>query len=87
MTFFTYFINGSPGHGRMVGTVGRMAVVAGVCHLVAEFCRFVAFESCFVALAADVTFLTLEQPIIITGVRRMAGYAAVIFIANKVIMG
>ena len=87
MTFTTYFINGSLGHGRMVGTMRSMAVVAGVCHLVAEFCRFVALESCFVALAADVPFLPLEQPIIIAGVRGMAGHTAVFFVANQVIMG
>ena len=87
MTFFADCIDRGLGHGRMVRTVGRMAVVAGICHLVVEFCRFMALESRFMALAAEVALLPLEQPIIIAGVRGMAGHTAVFFVANQVIMG
>ena len=86
MTFFADCIDRGLGHGRMVRTVGRMAVVAGICHLMAEFCRFMALESRCMALAADVTFLPFEQPIIIAGVRGMAGHTAVFFVTNQVIM-
>ena len=86
MTFFADCIDRGLGHGRMVRAVGRMAVVAGICHLMAEFCRFMALESRCMALAADVTFLPFEQPIIIAGVRGMAGHTAVFFVTNQVIM-
>ena len=80
-------IDGGLGHGRMVGAVGRMAVVAGICPLVAEFCCLVPFESRFVTFAADMAFFSLEQPFIITGMRGMAGRAAVITIPNQMIVG
>ena len=87
MTFFADCIDRGLGHGRMVRAVGRMAVVAGICHLMAEFSRLVPLESRFVTCAANVTLLSFEQPTIIAGVRRMAGYTAVILVTNQVIMG
>jgi len=87
MTSAADFINGGLGHGRIVRAVGRMAIVAGICHLVLVFCRLVPLESRFVTLSADVTFLSLEQPVIIAGMRGMTGHAAVIFVTDQVIMG
>jgi hypothetical protein len=87
MTFTAYRIDRGFGHCRMIGTVWRMAVVAGICQLVAIFCSIVPFESCFVALAADMTLLAFQQPLIIAGVRGMTGHASVIFVADKMIVG
>jgi hypothetical protein len=55
-------------HGRLIRAMGRMTIIAGICHQVAEFCFIVTLESCFMAFVADVTFLSFEQPLIITGV-------------------
>lgn len=44
-------------------------------------------ESRFVAFAADMPFLSLEEPLIIAGMRGMAGHAAVVTETNQVIVG
>jgi hypothetical protein len=69
VTFAAHIIDGGFQHRRMVGTVGCMAIVAGIRHLVLEFCRLVPFEGGFVTIAANMTFFSLEQPVIIAGMR------------------
>ena len=64
-----------------------MAVIAGVSELVAVFCSIMPFECCLMALAADMALFALQQPVIITGMRGMAGYAAIILIADQVVVG
>ena len=45
--------------------MGGMAVIARICFLMAVFCRLPTLEGFFMALAADVALLALEQPGII----------------------
>jgi len=87
VTFTTDRIDRALEHGGMVRSMGGMAVVAGIGPHVAEFCRIVPLESRFVAETADMTFLALEQPLIIAGVGGMAGHTAIIFVTDQVIMG
>ena len=86
MAFAAHVIDRRLGHGRVVGTVGCMAVVAGRRPLVAVFCLVVPPESLFVTLAADMAFLPLEQTLVVAGMRGMAGGAAVIFEPNQMIV-
>lgn len=87
VTLTAYLVDRRLGHGRVVGAVGRMAVITGICHYMTEFCRIMAFKSCSMTLATDMTLLALKQSGIVTGMRGMAGHAAVVFIAHKVIVG
>ena len=70
----------------MIRAMRGMTVVTGICFLMAVFFRIPMLKSCFVALAADMTFLPLEQPIIIACMGRMACYAAIITVTNQVIV-
>ena len=87
MTFTANSIDRCFSHCRMIGTMWGMAVIAGICKLMAVFCSIVPFESCFVALAADMTLLAFQQSLIITGVGGMAGHTSVISVTNKMVMG
>ena len=73
-------------HGWMIRAMRGMTVVAGICFLMAVFSRLPTLESCFVTLAADMTFLPLEQPVIIACMGGMACYAAIITVTNQVIV-
>jgi hypothetical protein len=83
----TDIIDGAFGHGRMVGTVRGMAVSALSGELVLELGSFMPFEGRFMAGPADVPLHPLEKPIIIAGVRGMAGCASVFAETNQVIVG
>lgn len=87
MAFAADFVDGRLGHRRMVGAVGRMAVVAGTGPLVLEFGGIVPLESRLMAITANVALFPLEQPRVITGVRRMAGHAAIVAVPHQVIVG
>jgi hypothetical protein len=79
--------DGSLHHGRVIGSVGRMAVVAGIGQLMLELCLFAPLEGPGMTRAANMNLLPFEQPLIIAGMRRMAGHAAVVAVPNQMIVG
>ena len=87
MTLTADFIDRPLEHRRVVRTMGGMAIVAGIGHRMFVFFFLVALKGGRVALPAGVPFLPFQQPLIITGVRRMAGHAAIFLIANQVVVG
>lgn len=87
VAFIAHIIDGAFDHVRMVRSVRRMAIVAGICLLVFEGRFFPPFKGIFVAGAADIALFAFEQPLVIAGVGRMTGNAAVIFIPHQMIVG
>ena len=86
MAFAAYLVDWGFSHGWMIGAVRCMTVITGVGHLMLEFCSVIPFKGCCVTLAAYMTFFSLEQPVIVAGMRRMAGHTTIIFIAYEVIV-
>lgn len=70
----------------MIGPVRGMAVITGIGHLMLVSRLFMALERRFVAGAAHVPLTAFEQALVIGRVGRMAGNAAVVFIAHQMIV-
>lgn len=86
VTFGAGGIDRSFEHGRMVGAVRRMAIVAGIGLLMTELRRLIALEGRFMAGAADMALLPLQQPGVIAGMGGMTSHTAIITVTNQMIM-
>jgi hypothetical protein len=86
MAFAADIVYGRFGHCRMVRAMRRMAVIAGVRPDVAVLRFVVTLEGLFVAFTADMPFLAFKQPPIVPGMRGMTSRAAVVFVANQMIV-
>jgi hypothetical protein len=64
-----------------------MAVITGIGKRVLELYCLVPLECRFVALSTDMALLAFEQPLIITGMRRVTSHTAIVTVSNQMVVG
>lgn len=86
MTLSADIIDRSAQHGRMVRPMRSMAVITGFGLLVTEFHTLGTRKGRVMTGTTHMTFLPFEQALIIAGMGRMTGHAAIVTITHQVVM-
>ena len=87
MALYAYIIPVTPGHPRIITSMGNMAETAFFHRRMFVLLFLVQLQRGNVTSGADETFLSLEQGLVISGMRGMTVQAAVAIVKGQVTMG